>query len=310
MPDPADAVPRTLVEPTTGRPVLMAPMRQQRPIHTAPTPGKGTCPFCPGAEHETPPESAAMRALGTLADQPGWNVRCFPNKYPAGPHHEVIAEGNVHCTQPGELDETTWADAVHMWQHRIRALELRGDVRCAFLFKNVGALAGASIAHNHSQVLGLPDLPPRLQLELSCSAALAHCPWCADLAAADREGRTVFRSARHAVIAPAVPRLPHETLLLPLDCADDFLATDAASLASALHALFRAVQHGLAAPAFNLWLHRVPGARFHWHLELQPRTGQMAGLELGGDMYINSVPPAQSAARLRGGLHQPAAGTP
>ena len=30
MPDPADAVPRTLVEPTTGRPVLMAPMRQQR----------------------------------------------------------------------------------------------------------------------------------------------------------------------------------------------------------------------------------------------------------------------------------------
>ncbi len=35
---------------------------------------------------------------------------------------------------------------------------------------------------------------------------------------------------------------------------------------------------------------RIPRGAFHWHFELQPRTGQMAGLELGGDMYINSIP--------------------
>ena len=48
---------------------------------------------------------------------------------------------------------------------------------------------------------------------------------------------------------------------------------------------------------FNGWLHRVPRTSFHWHFEFQPRTGFLAGLELGGDMYINSVTPQ---TRLRG----------
>ena len=48
--------------------------------------------------------------------------------------------------------------------------------------------------------------------------------------------------------------------------------------------------------------HLADNESFHWHFELQPRTGQLAGLELGGDMYINSVPAEVTAARLRDGL--------
>jgi UDPglucose--hexose-1-phosphate uridylyltransferase len=229
-------------------------------------------------------------------------VRAFPNKYPGGPHHEVIAEGELHCQQPAELDESYWCDVCLVWQRRIRALEQRPGVRCAFLFKNVGALAGASIVHNHSQLLGLPELPPRLQLEHARAAVMDRCPWCAALASADDEGRMIFRGGSHVVLAPTVPRLPNETWLLPLDCEDDFLSTDVASLGQALHRLFCAVQRGLGSAPFNLWLHRVPGGKFHWHFEMQPRSGQLAGLELGGDMYINSVPPAHAAARLRAAL--------
>mgnify|MGYP001395000565 CR=1 FL=1 len=39
----------------------------------------------------------------------------------------------------------------------------------------------------------------------------------------------------------------------------------------------QALRDALDRPACNLWLHRLPGARFHWHFELQPRTGQLAG---------------------------------
>jgi UDPglucose--hexose-1-phosphate uridylyltransferase len=264
-----DQSPQTLMEPTTGRPVLMAPQRQKRP-KLSHNPNAGPCPFCPGAEQDTP--------------------------------LEVDAEGDRHFQQPAELDESYWCDVIGVWQRRIRALEQRPGVRCAFLFKNVGALAGASIVHNHSQLLGLPELPPRLQLEQTRAAAMDRCPWCATLANADDEGRMIFRAASHAVLAPTVPRLPNETWLLPLDCRDDFLTTDIASLARALHRLFCAVAQGLGISPFNLWLHRIPEGNFHWHFELQPRSSQLAGLELGGDMYINSVPPAQSAARLRGGL--------
>ncbi|MBL8726379.1 MAG: DUF4921 family protein [Planctomycetes bacterium] len=296
--------PRTLRDPTTGRPVLLAPQRQQRPQLTSGGEGARRCPFCPGHEADTPAEVDAVRPVANAANGPGWAARAFPNKYPANAHHEVIAEGNTHHDQPADLDAKAWHAAVLLWQRRVAALERTPGLATAFLFKNVGALAGASIAHNHSQVLGLPELPPRLQLELATVRGLAECPWCAALATAAGAGRLVHRGAHHSVLAPAVPKLPHETWLLPHRCDDDFLTTDAAALATSLHALFTAVAAGLGRPAFNLWLHRVPGARFHWHFELQPRTGQMAGLELGGDMYINSLPPAVSAARLRAGLSQ------
>ena len=75
--------------------------------------------------------------------------------------------------------------------------------------------------------------------------------------------------------------------------------------ATRLQQWLQAIGGGLDRPPCNLWLHRVPaallaaGESFHWHFELQPRTGQLAGLELGGDMYINSVSAEVTAARLR-----------
>ena len=293
-----DDEPRTVIDPTTGRPILLAPRRQQRPMQTGPQAKAGRCPFCRGHEADTPPAVDAQND----ATGEGWQARAFPNKYPANAHHEVIAEGAAHHEQPGDLDAAAWRQCVRLWQRRLQAMEALPGIRCAYLFKNVGALAGASIAHNHSQVLGLPELPPRLQLEWQTTHTLAACPWCKTLANAANEQRLIFATAHHAVIAPQPPKLPHETWLLPTNCDDDFLHTDLDSLATALHALFQAVARGLGRPAFNMWLHRIRGERFHWHFELQPRTGQMAGLELGGDMYINSLPAATSAARLRAGL--------
>jgi UDPglucose--hexose-1-phosphate uridylyltransferase len=120
----------------------------------------------------------------------------------------------------------------------------------------------------------------------------------------------VFASEQHVVVVPDPPKLPFETWLLPRRCDEDFVTADSASIAQALFALFQAVGHALDRAACNLWLHRVPtrlaGARpFHWHIELQPRTGQLAGLELGGDMYINSIPARTAAKRLRSGLATP-----
>jgi UDPglucose--hexose-1-phosphate uridylyltransferase len=304
MTQSADDAPRRIVDPTTGRPILMAPRRQQRPMHTGPGGGAHVCPFCPGHEAETPPAVQAFAAGGrpVAGDGPGWLARAFPNKFPAAELHEVIAEGSVHHEQPGDLDAATWRTCIELWLARIAAVEARPDVRCAFFFKNVGAAAGASIAHNHSQLLGLPELPPRLQLELAVARRAAECPWCTTVATAAADGRILCATADHVVLAPNPPRLPNEIWLLPTRCCDELLSTDLESLAHLFHGLFVALSHGLGRPAFNLWLHRVPGTPFHWHFEIQPRTGQMAGLELGGDMYINSLPPAVTLRRLREGL--------
>jgi UDPglucose--hexose-1-phosphate uridylyltransferase len=294
---PHPDTPRIVTDPSTGRPILMAPLRQLRPMHTGAAADQRPCPFCPGHEHETPPTLDAERD----ADH-AWIARSFANKYPAAVLHEVIADGAAHHEHPAALDATTWRRCIELWRRRILAIEAQDGIVSAFFFKNVGAMAGASIAHNHSQVIGLPMLPPRLELERQVARTSASCPWCAELASAEADRRLVCRTAQHAVIAPANPKLPNETWLLPTACCDDFATTDLDSLAAAVDALFRAVDGAFRRPALNFWLHRIRGERFHWHFELQPRTGQLAGLELGGDMYINSMPPQASVQRLRAAL--------
>ena len=295
------ATPRTVIDPGTGRPVLLAPRRQARPNNTSQA-TDGICPFCPGNEKQTPPEADAVRMAGTAKDSPGWRVRAFPNLYPATEHHEVVAEGDAHSTLPHELDANLWADAIALYQRRMAALEARAGVRTACWFKNVGAAAGASMAHNHSQILGLPFVPPRLELELAQTRARGNCLWCDELRSAEAAGRIVRAEPEYVLFVPTVPKLPNETWLVPRQHGADLLRADPKALGTSLHMLFRAVFGAFGPVAFNVWLHRIPGIDFHWHFELQPRTGQVAGFELGGDMYINSVAPETSARRLRSAL--------
>jgi UDPglucose--hexose-1-phosphate uridylyltransferase len=287
--------PSIQIDPSTGRPVLVAPRRRLRPIHIG-SQASGSCPFCPGEETQTPPEIDAVRDPDSQPDRRGWRVRAFPNKFPAASQHVVVAEGDVHEVQPGRLGEELWQDAITVWRRRLVAIERLGQK--TFLFKNVGQRAGASIAHNHTQILGLPEHPPRLQLELL--QMRQGCALCRELDGAAAEGRIVHAGAAHVVLSPRVPKLPFETWLLPRAHDADFLeSSDTADLAASLQAWFVAVDLAFRDPPFNFWLHRAPGEDFHWHFELQPRTGNVAGLELGGDMYINSITAAECAAMLR-----------
>src|SRR5688572_15227581 len=76
--------------PITGDPIVFAPQRAGRPNAFA-RDQNAACPFCPGNESETPPEI-------THRGNP-WEVRAFPNKYPAVDGHEVIVESPDHGAQ-------------------------------------------------------------------------------------------------------------------------------------------------------------------------------------------------------------------
>ena len=49
--------------------------QDQTPKHAA------TCQFCPGREHQTPPEVDAIRDQGSAANTPNWQVRVVPNRF-------------------------------------------------------------------------------------------------------------------------------------------------------------------------------------------------------------------------------------
>src|SRR5512140_760945 len=72
-------------DPIQKRWVIIAPERGRRPLEFQ-TPAMEQkevfCPFCPTHEATTPPEIQALRH-NTWPNQPGWEVRVVPNKFPA-----------------------------------------------------------------------------------------------------------------------------------------------------------------------------------------------------------------------------------
>ena len=85
------------------------------------------CPFCEGHENLSTSEAYAPRSGGSQANQPGWQVRVVPNKFPAlevgsdeidpsAPRlgylampgwgiHEVIVESPRHLTTTTQLSD-------------------------------------------------------------------------------------------------------------------------------------------------------------------------------------------------------------
>jgi UDPglucose--hexose-1-phosphate uridylyltransferase len=79
-------MPEYRTDPITGRMVIIAEGRSQRPQEFAPrrpSLDPQSCPFCPGRETQTPGEVYAIRSDRSRPDSPGWKIRAVPNKYPA-----------------------------------------------------------------------------------------------------------------------------------------------------------------------------------------------------------------------------------
>ena len=324
-------------DPLSGAWVLLAPERIRRPgrhrrgraTPGAPDPG---CPFCPGREGMTPPETDSLREDGTSPDSPGWRLRCVPNKFQAiapgplqergaapfealagGGYHEVLVDSPGHTTGLADLPDGQSVQALRMIRRRARAFLRDPSVRAVALFKNHGAEAGASMGHSHIQLLGLPVLPPHIERRRANEARffkergeslLAH------LAGEElRHGARVVEAGEGAlVLCPFASRLPYQSLVLPWPAQASCLGAPEEALAAAGAALARQLRRLKALlddPPLNVLFHIEcrdgSDPRAHpWHIEILPRLTHIAGLELGAGAHILEVSPEEAAERLRG----------
>jgi len=319
-------------DPLSQRWVVIAPERASRPHDVdqsggAPRP----CPFCAGGESHTPHESLAIREPGTAPDSQGWRVRVVPNKYPglvddgslpqfaAGTTecfglgvHEVILESPRHLRSTTEQTPSEVAEVLTVYRDRLRTLQADPRWKYATIFKNVGAAAGASLEHLHSQLVVMPVVPQTIQESLiktrEYQAQTGHCYYCDLLARELADGRRiVFATPDFVALCPAAARFAYETWLVPRRHAAHFGVVDAddlAHLAGSLLSLLRRLESRLQRPAYNYLLRTAPfdiGAseHYHWHVEVFPRVTTLAGFELSTDFFINIVRPEDAAADLR-----------
>ncbi|HEX2508809.1 MAG TPA: hypothetical protein VHK23_10855 [Miltoncostaeaceae bacterium] len=294
-------------DPLTGDPVLLAPARAARPHDVGRPSAAAGCPFCEGNEAETPPETQAVRPGGGAPDTPGWLVRAIPNKFPAvGPDegvHEVVVNTPRHVVRLQDLTDDEADLAGRMWADRIRAVEADPRGLWPFLFLNEGAAAGASLQHSHAQLVGLPLEPPRLLALERAFEETSRCPVCADIEGAGADGRVVDEDGGLVAWSPEVPPLTGTLRIGPARHEADWTAPPGPGAAARfLRRQAAAAGDRLGAEAINAWLHRArpgTGGRYHWHMDLIPRLGTLAGLELGTGVIAVAISPAELAGRLR-----------
>lgn len=255
------------------------------------------CPFCPGQESSTPPE------LFVLDDSNLWQLRVVPNMYPAvrpdSPafgFHEVIIDCRDHLASPSELTDDQLANLFLAYRQRLIVHGKDDRIACVSIFKNVGAEAGASLAHAHSQLIALPFVPAALREELR-PGPCAFCSMLRD------EVRIVAESEQFVLACPYAPRFPYEMWLLPRNHESRFERENAfQELAGVMKRGLVALDRVLNSPAYNWWLHTAPREEspdFHWHFEIIPRLNRVAGFEWATGVFINDVLPERAAEILR-----------
>ena len=270
----------------TGATTVVVGSRQSRPN----LPPSDACPFCPGG----------------LEAPEDYDVRWFPNRWPAMPDGrcEMVLYTPEHDAEFWSLGVDGARKVVDLWAERTEVLGARDDVDYVLVFENRGPEVGATIPHPHGQIYAYPEVPPVPLAELV--DGVLEPSW------VDPE-LVVHEVGDWRVWVPEAAVWPYELRLAPCSEAGSLVddACDRDGLAAALvDATARLDQLFDAPMPYMMWIHQRPtdggtwpGARVHVHISpLYRRPGTqryVAAAELGAGMYFNPVVPAEAAAELR-----------
>ena len=319
----------------TKRWVIIATERAKRPNELVPESTTdplslpawdGSCPFCPGNE-EMDLETMRMPERGE------WQVRGVGNRYPAlrtdgerirsydgvdrnitaVGYHEVLVESPLHnaCTPLQPSSELCMVFSAFQQ----RGIEIARDDRIeqVIYFKNHGSMAGSSMSHPHAQIMGLPIVPSDIRARISEARRYfddtGDCVLCAMLAREQEDGRRIVVEGEHATaFVPYAAFSPFHMWIIPHGHEAHFHHAGVSTIARAWRgcctSCCRNSTWAWAILTLTTSFARRPSSEcnneyLHWYVTVVPRLTQVAGFELGADMFINPTLPEESAAFLR-----------
>ncbi len=278
-------------DPIQKRWVIIATERGGRPDdfqHDDQPHNHGICPFCEGNESKTPPEITAIRN-GTGPNQPGWEVRVIPNKFPAlkieggldrkglGAYdrmngvgaHEVIIENPRHSISLADMPLGHIKKVLRIYRERLVDLLRDHRFKYVLIFKNHGARAGASLSHSHTQIIATPITPLTLREELDSAKdhylVKERCLFC-DLIHQESESgqRIVIADEQFVALTPFASRFPFEIFIAPRQHHYSFAEAGEDTLhhlAVVLKQILLRVKRCLNDPPYNFLIHTIPNTK-------------------------------------------------
>jgi UDPglucose--hexose-1-phosphate uridylyltransferase len=327
-------MPELRQNPITKQWVIIATERAKRPHELArktedakPIPSYvETCPFCPGNERLTPPESLSLTHNGK------WQVRAVPNRFAALArdgdvtrslnglkvavngigHHEVIIETPDHSKTTALLSVSEIEMILDSYRQLYLNIAKDPRVEHITIFKNHGLGAGTSLEHPHSQLIATPIIPPdirrRMEEALRFYDVQGQCIFCKVLAdELAEEVRLVHQTENFVSFIPFAALTPFSLWIYPRRHMASFPEAkpeELRDLARMLRLILAKLYHGLGNPDFNYIVRTAPCENrylryYHWYITIVPRLTRTAGFELGSGMYINPTIPETNAEFLR-----------
>ncbi|MGY8767723.1 MAG: galactose-1-phosphate uridylyltransferase [Pirellulales bacterium] len=316
--------------------IVIAEGRSERPDQwhqEAAPPSEMVCPFCEGNEQTTPHESCVSRESSSLPDQPGWQVRVVPNRYPslnldyqsyteedsdffttlpANGVQDVVIESPQHLGSFTQLPEENARLTMLACRDRLREIQQDGRFKHCQIFKNVGPAAGASLEHSHSQIMASDRVPAQVTAVMEASALYFEqngISYWADLIKRELslESRVVQADDDFVVLCPFASRFPLQTLILPRVQQASFGDANSAllaKLAKLTQRMLLRIEKLLKVSSYNYLIHTTPfdtiaEEHYHWQLEILPRITTPAGYEWGTGVFVNPMAPERAAQLLR-----------
>ncbi|MFA5137110.1 MAG: DUF4931 domain-containing protein [Patescibacteria group bacterium] len=264
--------------------VIIASSRLSRPdnLHTK-SKKKIGCPFCTGNEQVTPGE--VFRLGKGEKDEPGWQVRVIPNKYPITDYHEVIIHSPHDDKDIEHLPVSHVELILKAYRERFNFYRTKGQV---LIFCNHGEHSGASIRHPHSQLVVIPG-----QINL-------------DTLAREPLNNIVEDNNCFYTYCPDFSQWPYEIWITPKKEGQHFgdltdkqivdFATVLKKTIMQLERIYAANKFGNMSFGYNYYIY----PHSNWYLRIIPRFVHRAGFELGTGLNVNIVDPTQAALEYRG----------
>jgi UDPglucose--hexose-1-phosphate uridylyltransferase len=202
-------------------------------------------------------------------------------------------------------------DVFSAFKERFVELSRIEDIKYVQIFKNHGRNGGASIRHSHSQIVAMPFIPPRIQLELEGAHRYyqsdGKCAYCEIIKKEiGYQQRLLCKNEHFIAVLAFAPRFAYETWIIPLDHQAVFSEADDASIIS-LVSIYKKIMEMftniLGEFPYNLVVHTAPyhftDQYYHWHIELIPRVTYHAGFELATGACISVISPEEAARIIK-----------
>ncbi|MCA9406881.1 MAG: galactose-1-phosphate uridylyltransferase [Candidatus Omnitrophica bacterium] len=288
--------------------------------------------FAYGREYMTPPEVDAIRAEDTHPNNTGWKVRVVPNKFPAlkiegeldkrgyGVYdlcngvgaHEVVIETPDPFKRMADFSVQELANVFKAYQRRCEDLAKDQRFKYIAIFKNFGRSAGASLEHEHSQIIALPMVPKYVKEKIDGSENYYRFHGRSiyeDILQQEytEKTRIITENEDFVAFCPYAQRYAFETWILPKNIESQFLdikEKGRQSLSGILKECLLRMREVLSNPSYNYYLQIQPTnykntVAFLWHIEIVPKLQVVDELEWDSGFYVVHTPPEVAAKYLR-----------